>query len=110
MRALVVPSLLLMSLLVACFYKADDLAKSLWWAMYVANSFLFVHFAVNCHWVVLLNEVSANMWTLPKWSWRESRFLGWLIFIWLIAALGKMIAIMIQRRGNDKQHDKKHRG
>jgi len=94
-RALLVPYLLLVSLMVAYCYAGNDVIASTWWAVYAAYVFLFVHLAVNCHRVVLLNEANASMWTLPKWSWRETRFLGWFLLIWLIAAVGKMIVIII---------------
>ncbi len=41
-------------------------------------------FAVTCHRLVLLDAASVASRSVPRWSWRETRFFYWLVGIWLI--------------------------
>jgi hypothetical protein len=52
-------------------------------ALYVP---LFALFAVTCHRLVLLDPARIAQSMAPRWTRRETRFLFWLVLVWLIAA------------------------
>ena len=99
MRALWSPFLLMLALAGAWDFAETSLPSGFKWVYAVAYYFLLVLFVVNCHRVVLLNSQHTNDWAVPKWSQRESRFLGWSAFIWAIGAAcavaGSMVAFTI---------------
>ena len=96
MRALWLPFLLMLALAGAWDFSEASLPSGFKWVYAVAYYFLLVLFVVNCHRVVLLNSQRTKEWAVPKWSWRETRFLGWTTCIWVIGATcavaGSMIA------------------
>jgi hypothetical protein len=84
-RTLCLPFLLMLALAGAWDFSEASLPSGFKWIYAAAYYFLFVLFMVSCHRVVLLNSHRTNEWAVPKWSWRETRFLGWSAFIWIIA-------------------------
>jgi hypothetical protein len=86
MYALWLPFLLMLALAGAWDFAETSLPSSFKWVYAAAYYFLIVLFVVSCHRVVLLNSQRTDEWAMPKWSWRESRFLGWSAFIWVIGA------------------------
>jgi hypothetical protein len=99
MHALWLPFLLMLALAGAWDFSEASLPPGFEWVYAVAYYFLLVLFVVNCHRAVLLNSQRTHEWAVPKWSWRETRFLGWTAFIWAICAAcavaGSMIAFTI---------------
>ena len=96
MRALWLPFLLILALVGAWYFSQTSLPSGFQWVYAAAYYFLLVLFVVNCHRVVLLNSHRTNEWAVPKWSWRETRFLGWTAFIWIIAvACGMVVSIIV---------------
>ncbi len=95
MRALWVPFLLMLALGGIWNFSETSLSSGFKWVYAAAYYFLFVLFVVNCHRTVLLNSQDTKEWTVPKWSWRETKFSGWSAFIWVIAAASGMAVSMI---------------
>lgn len=58
-------------------------------ALYLPYAALFSLFAVVTHRLVLLNAASG----LPQWTWRETRFLAWMITVWLIYTLTTFLVV-----------------
>jgi hypothetical protein len=95
-RALWLPFALMITLVGVWVFSKTSLPSGFQWAYAAAYYFLLVLFVVNCHRVVLLNSHRTNEWAVPKWSWRETRFLGWTAFIWIIAvACGMVVSIIV---------------
>lgn len=95
MRALWLPFLLMLALAGAWDFSEASLPSGFEWVYAAAYYFLIVLFVVNCHRVVLLNSQHTNEWAVPKWSWRETRFLGWTACIWIIAVVCGMVVSVI---------------
>jgi hypothetical protein len=95
MHALWLPFLLMLALVGAWYFSHTGLPPGFQWVYAAAYYFLLVLFVVNCHRVVLLNSQHTNEWAVPKWSWRETRFLGWTACIWIIAVVCGMVVSII---------------
>jgi hypothetical protein len=95
MRALWLPFLLMLVLAGAWDFSETSLPSGFKWVYALAYYFLLVLFVVNCHRAVLLNSQRMNEWAIPKWSWRETRFLGWTACIWIIAVVCGMVVSVI---------------
>jgi hypothetical protein len=95
MRALWLPFLLMIALTATFSFSKSDLPASLGWISLAAYYFLIVLFAVNCHRVVLLDSVGIQAWKIPKWSWRETRFLAWCAIFYVIAVVCGMVGMTI---------------
>lgn len=83
-RALALPLAALATLTLAWYYTAKHVPPFWSWVACVAWGVLFVWFAVTCHRLVLLDAASVASSFVPRWSWRETRFLFWLVGAWLI--------------------------
>lgn len=83
-QALWLPFLLIISIGFAWDFWGEKVSPNFRWFYVAAYTFLFVLFAVSCHRVALLNTEFAGKWAVPMWSWRETKFLYWIIIIWLI--------------------------
>ncbi|MBK8815759.1 MAG: hypothetical protein IPN42_09760 [Methylococcaceae bacterium] len=83
--ALANPILLIAALKVAWFYAKEHVATSLSWGLYIFYIVLFTMLAVTCHRLVLLKIKEVNSWFAFHWSWRETRFLLWLITTMLVS-------------------------
>jgi hypothetical protein len=95
MHALWLPFLLMIALTATFSFSKSNLPAGLGWIIVAAYYFLLVLFAVNCHRVVLLDSVGIQEWKVPKWSWRETRFLAWCAFFYVLAALCGMVGMTI---------------
>lgn len=42
---------------------------------------MFIHFIVTCHRLILLGDESVARFGPLKWTWRETRFVGWFVAI-----------------------------
>ena len=83
-RALAIPLLSIVTLNLSWYYAREHLPSFAKWSLYLAYCCLFVVFVVTCHRLVLLDPRSVP--TRPRWSWRETRFLAWIIVIGLAFA------------------------
>lgn len=86
--ALAVPLALLASLSLAWYFAAELLRGISGWPLFFLYwglfALFFTLFAVACHRLVLLKSRPLAGIPWPRWSWRESRFLFWIISLWLI--------------------------
>ncbi len=82
-RALALPVVALAALTTAWYHAAKLMPTYLGWAACLLWGALFVWFAVTCHRLVLLDAATVASRIAPRWSWRETRFLFWLIGVWL---------------------------
>jgi hypothetical protein len=102
--ALAVPLALLAGLSLARYF-AREVLQAAGWALFVVYcgvfAAFFTLFAVTCHRLVLL----APRMPAARWSWRESRFLFWVVTLWLIYLvvwwLGLLVAANTWWRGGD---------
>ena len=83
-RALAVPLAALATLTLSWYYTAEMLPTFANWLLCLLYAGLFTLFAVRCHRLVLIDSESAVVPLRPEWAWRESRFLMWMIGLWLI--------------------------
>jgi hypothetical protein len=86
--ALPVPLVLLAGLMLAWYFAGELLRPFSGWVLYLgyclAFAACFTLFAVNCHRLVLLAPPRRlGVLALPAWSWRESRFLFWMVTLWI---------------------------
>ena len=86
--ALPVPLALLAGLMLAWYFAGELLRPLSGWALYLGYCLVFAAcftlFAVHCHRLVLLAPPRRlGALALPAWSRRESRFLFWLVTLWL---------------------------
>ena len=106
--ALAIPLALLAGLSLA-WYFADELLRRVsgWWLFFVycgVFALFFTLFAVTCHRLVLLPSRSRAGIPRPRWSSRESRFLFWIVTLWILYLavwwLGLLVAGNISPRGS----------
>jgi len=80
--ALAVPLALLAGLSLARYF-AREVLQAAGWTLFVVYcgvfAAFFTLFAVTCHRLVLL----APRMPAVRWSWRESRFLSWVVTLWI---------------------------
>jgi len=96
-RALAVPLGLLVTLTLSWYYFGHHLSQLSNWALYLIYVFLFALFAVTCHRLVLLDPQAVASRMVPRWSWRETQFVFWMVAVWLIFAgvvFGSMTLIL----------------
>ena len=90
-RALVIPLIWLVTLALTWYFAGEYLPAFSAWLFYVGYGVLFVVFAVTCHRLVLLDPHSIASRLYPRWSWRETRFILWMVGVWLIATAAFMV-------------------
>lgn len=95
LRALAVPIAFMVALMVAWRETYESVHGELAWLVWVGYCFLFVLFAVRCHRIVLLAQFVGTAWTLPAWTWRETRFACWTLAAWLVSSLAYMLVTML---------------
>jgi hypothetical protein len=78
---LAIPLLSIVILNLSWYYARDYLPSLASWLIYFLYCGLFVVLAITCHRLVLLDPVSIEVG--PRWSWRETRFLAWIIVLGL---------------------------
>lgn len=109
--ALAVPLALLAGLSLA-WYFADQLLRQLsgWWPFFLycgAFALFFTLFAVTCHRLVLLPSQRVRGIQSPRWSARESRFLFWVVTLWILYVavwwLGLLVAGNVWPRDGNLQ-------
>jgi hypothetical protein len=83
-RALAIPLLLLVTLTLSWYFTGEYLPELSAWLFYLGYGVLFVIFAVTCHRLVLLDPPSITSRLYPRWSLRETRFILWMVGVWLI--------------------------
>lgn len=95
-RALALPLGLIVGHWLFWYYVAvPNLPQSLLWLAYFVYGLLFTLFAVTCHRLVLLDaEAIARHW-LPRWGWRETRFLSWIVGLYAIAFLASWMLLLV---------------
>jgi hypothetical protein len=82
-RAVAIPLLSIVILNLSWYYARDYLPSLASWLIYFLYCGLFVTLAVTCHRLVLLDPFSVAARVGPRWSWRETRFLAWIIVVGL---------------------------
>lgn len=80
-------SYVLIILLESVAKSIDEEIGYLGYAVLLFIPILYTYFAVACHRLVILGNVSVPPFGIRKWTMRETRFLGWLIGFWLILML-----------------------
>jgi hypothetical protein len=83
-RALAVPLASLAALSLGWYYLAKQVPTFVGWLACAAYGALFAWFAVTCHRLVLLDAQAVAARLVPRWSWREVRFMFWMTGAWLI--------------------------
>lgn len=92
-RALAIPLILLASLSVTWRFTVDRLPQLSNWLLYAFSLALFTLFAVTCHRLVLLEPNSVASTVLPRWSWRETRFVLFIVAVWLIYTISFAVLV-----------------
>lgn len=86
--ALAVPVALLAGLSLAWYFAEELLRQAQGWWLFVLYwgvfAVFFTLFAVTCHRLVLLPSQRVRGIQSPRWSVRESRFLFWVVTLWMI--------------------------
>ena len=82
-RALAIPMMLIVALTLSWYYAGEHLPSWANWAACLGYAAFFALFAVTCHRLVLLDPARVARRAEPRWTWRESLFLWWLIGAWL---------------------------
>lgn len=79
-RALAFPLAAMAVLMLGWYFTSDNLPAWAMWLVCLAYGALFTIFAVACHRLVLLDPRRVR----PGWSWREFRFVFWLLGVYLV--------------------------
>jgi hypothetical protein len=82
-------------LVLAWNYSGAELTTYSEWLLYSVHLLLFTLVAVRCHRLILLDAGTENVFEFPKWTWRETRFLGYIFGVWLIMTVVYMVAMMV---------------
>ena len=85
-RSLAVPLFCLVAITVSWYYGERFLSKEIEWALYFLYLVFWSVFAVICHRIVLLDSAPATGW-IPRCTWREAKFLGWIVIVWSVYAV-----------------------
>lgn len=94
-QALSVPMLCIVILMVVWYQTYTSLPEEFTWIVWGCYAFLFVLVAVLCHRIMLLDQPVENAWMFPKWTWRETRFLGCGALVWAAAMLIFLLAMTV---------------
>ncbi len=97
--ALAVPLALLAGLSLA-WYFAGELLRQVqgWWLFFLywgVFAAFFTLFAVTCHRLVLLPSRPVRGIQSPRWSARESRFLFWVVTLWILYLVVWWLAMLV---------------
>jgi hypothetical protein len=93
---LAIPLALIVTHSVVWYYYAVPLLPPFaLWFVYAIYGVLFTLFAVTCHRLVLLDAESVARRWQPRWSWRETRFLMWIVLLWGTCLAAMMIILTI---------------
>lgn len=86
--ALAVPLALLAGLSLAWYFAEELLRQAQGWWLFVLYwgvfAVFFTLFAVTCHRLVLLPSQRVRGIQSPRWSARDSRFLFWVLTLWIL--------------------------
>lgn len=63
----------------------NDLVSILGMTFVIIKSVVMIIFVITCHRIVILGSKSVSGGVLPRWTQRETRFLGWVLGIYFIA-------------------------
>jgi hypothetical protein len=94
-RALAIPLVSLVTFTLSWYYAGEWLPPYSNWVLCLVWAALFAVLAVTCHRLVLLDATSVASRSVPRWSWRETRFLYWLVAIWLICWIASIAAMTL---------------
>lgn len=94
-RALAIPLAALATLMLSWYYAAEIVPSYAGWLLCLVYAGLFTLFAVRCHRLVLIESEARAVDPWPRWSWRELRFLYWLVGLWLIALVTWWVAVLV---------------
>lgn len=97
--ALAVPLSLLAGLSLAWYFAAELLRQVQGWWLFVLYwgvfAAFFTLFAVTCHRLVLVPSGRVRGIQRPRWSARESRFLFWVLTLWLAYLVVWWLAMLV---------------
>jgi hypothetical protein len=108
--ALALPLALLAALALLWYFAAELLRPLSGWALYFTYCGLFAAFftlfAVSCHRLVLLAP-PRRLGILPRpvWSRRESRFLFWMLTLWILFAAIWWLGLVVAANVGGRQAD-----
>jgi len=94
-RALAMPMASIVILVVVWWQTNESLPLASGWIFWGCYSGLCIVIAVICHRIVLLGQPAEIAWAFPKWTWRETRFLGWSVLVWIGTAITVWLALMM---------------
>ncbi|MGZ5084236.1 MAG: hypothetical protein ACXWHB_00615 [Usitatibacter sp.] len=94
-KALALPAAALVAIQVGSWQAGEEPGTSLQWATWAADAILWMLFAVICHRLVLLGLEPKDVPIVPGWGARETRFLAWLLAIYVITLAVTMAALTV---------------
>jgi hypothetical protein len=94
-RALAVPLVLLVAFTLGWHYAARRVPVLWNWAFCAGWAVLFAWFAVTCHRLVLLDAASVALRLVPRWTWRETRFVFWGVGMGLVFMVVLMLSSLL---------------
>ena len=93
-KALALPAAALVAIQVGS-WQASAEPGALRWAIWAADAILWMLFAVTCHRLVLLDLEPKDVPMVPGWGARETRFLAWLLAIYVLTMAVIMAALTV---------------
>jgi hypothetical protein len=90
-KALFIPFSLYLMIDIVTYYHPDG---PLYVLVVIVSTLIHAIFAITTHRVMLLGPESISEWGLPKWTWRETRFVFYMIGI-VLAVIPIMILAII---------------
>lgn len=92
-KYLAIPILCMVALTMSWTYLMDSLSEAVSWLLYFLYVTFCAVFAVICHRLILTGTKPAG-W-IPEWSWRESKFLAWLLLLLCIVLAAIFLTVSI---------------
>jgi hypothetical protein len=94
-RALLLPAGALLIIATLLFATGNGRGLTYQLPFIIAQAFVYTLFAVTCHRVVLLGDDSVPRFGLASWSARETRFIGWMIAMYLVFAAVSLVPMIV---------------
>jgi hypothetical protein len=83
-RTLAVPFVFQVLVVLVWRISSGNLESLSAWLLAAVSFALYVQIAVRCHRLMLLEESADSAWHLPTWTLRETRFIIYVLAIWVV--------------------------
>lgn len=92
-KGLALPGAAIVAIQVGWWRAAKAMSPAMNWVAWGTQTLLWILFAVICHRLVLLEQRPMDVAAVPGWGRRESRFLVWIVVIYVMIMAATLAAL-----------------